>query len=91
MIESDVMLRGQDTESQSLVPIMAEYPNTDSDLTFDEWLEKIIRTTNKGVKIHFQSIDAVEYTLQKLKDAKASVRDFIDAVYIYYECFTYKK
>ncbi|KAK3091705.1 hypothetical protein FSP39_022023 [Pinctada imbricata] len=42
MIESDVMLRGQGTDTQTLVPVMAEYPATDSDLIFDKWLEQIL-------------------------------------------------
>ena len=73
MIEADVMLRGQGTDKQTLIPVMAQHPDTDSTLTFDEWLETVIRSSRKGIKIDFQSNDAVEITLQKMKDKKAQV------------------
>ena len=73
MIEADVMLRGQGTDKQTLIPVMAQHPATDSSLTFDDWLDAVIRSSRKGIKIDFQSNDAIEITLQKLKDKKAQV------------------
>ena len=73
MIEADVMLRGQGTDKQTLIPVMAQHPATDSSLTFDDWLDAVIRSSRKGIKIDFQSNDAMEITLQKMKDKKAQV------------------
>ena len=73
MIQSDVILKGQDTEHQSLFPVMARLPDTSSELTLDDWLTEVRRAVNKGVKVSFQSNDAVEITLQKLKDSKRGV------------------
>ena len=73
MIEADVMLRGQGTTSQELVPVMAEFPATDSDVTFDIWLEAVIKASRKGFKLDFQAIDALEVTLQKMKAKKDQV------------------
>jgi len=73
MIESDVMLRGQNTEKQELTPVMAELPSTDGELTFDDWLNHVMKASTKGFKLDFQSIDALEVTLQKLKDKQEQV------------------
>lgn len=73
MIEADVMLRGQGTEQQTLIPVMAQSPASDSTLTFDDWLDKVIKSSRKGIKIDFQSNDAIEITLQKMKDRKSEV------------------
>lgn len=74
MIEADVMLRGQGTEKQTLIPVMAQHPATDSSLTFDEWLDTVIKSSRKGIKIDFQSNDAIEITLQKMKDKKDKIQ-----------------
>lgn len=73
MIHSDVILKGQDTEHQSLIPVMAHLPNTDSDLTLDDWLAEVRQSYSKGIKVTLQSNDAVEITLQKLKDSRRGV------------------
>lgn len=70
MIEGDVMLQGQGTEKQSLVPIMGKFPDTTSDIPLEEWLDMIIQTNKKGIKLDFQSTDALEISLQKLKAIK---------------------
>ncbi|PVD35775.1 hypothetical protein C0Q70_02738 [Pomacea canaliculata] len=69
MIEGDVILQGQGTESQKMIPVMAEPPQTESDLLLVDWLDKIKYKTNKGIKLDFSSIDAVEISLQRLKEA----------------------
>lgn len=49
MIEADVVLRGRDPKE----PIMAHPPDTDSDITLKEWLEKV-KEYNKGIKLDFK-------------------------------------
>ncbi|RLV97448.1 hypothetical protein DV515_00011747 [Chloebia gouldiae] len=49
MVEGDVVLRGGDGE-----PILAHPPDTDSDITLQEWLEQMV-STNKGIKLDFKS------------------------------------
>lgn len=67
------MLRGQGTDKQELVPVMAQHPDTDSEVTFDSWLAEVAKAGNKGFKLDFQAIDALEVTLQRLKDNKGKV------------------
>ena len=67
MLEADILLRGQGTSQQQLVPIMAHPPATDSDLTFIEWLN-YTKSTGKGLKLDFKSIESVELCLQQLKE-----------------------
>ena len=86
MIQSDVILKGQDTEHQSLFPVMARLPDTSSELTLDDWLTEVRRAVNKGVKVSFQSNDAVEITLQKLKDSKRGV---FCVIFLYWKCTFY--
>lgn len=73
MLEADVMLRGQGTKLQELTPVMAQFPDSDGDVTFDKWLDEVIKANTKGVKLHFQAMDAIELTLQKLKARKEEV------------------
>lgn len=77
MLEADVTLRGQGTDKQELVPVMAQLTNKDSELTFQEWLNHVIKASSKGFKLHFQTIDALEVTLQKMTDKKDEVCVFI--------------
>ena len=72
MVEADVLLRGQGTKDQQLVPIMAHPPDVTSDLTLAEWVEAM-KHTGKGLKLDFKSIEAVELSLQTLKAAKNQV------------------
>ena len=72
MIEADVLLRGQGTDKQEMVPIMAHPPDVQSDLTFSEWLN-IGSTSGKGLKVDFKSIEAVELCLQSLATLKSTV------------------
>lgn len=74
MVEADVMLRGQGTDKQELTPVLAQFPDTDSELTFDDFLTHVIKASDKGIKIHFQAIDALEVTLQKMKDKKDDIK-----------------
>ncbi|XP_005090098.1 uncharacterized protein LOC101863315 [Aplysia californica] len=67
MIAADVILRGHGTTSQTLVPVMARPPKTNSDITLSDWLQEI-KFGSKGIKLHFHSIESVEISLQILKD-----------------------
>ena len=80
MIEGDVMLQGQGTDKQTLTPIMAKLPDTTSDITLEEWLALISASFRKGFKLDFQSIDAVEISLQKLKAIKNNVSVHVTAL-----------
>lgn len=48
MVEVDVVLRGGDGD-----PILAHPPDTDSDITLQEWLAQM-GSTNKGIKLDFK-------------------------------------
>lgn len=73
MLEADVMLRHQGTVNQTDEPIMAHPPATDSDLTLDEWLDAIIATENKGIKMDFKYIEALEPSMKILREKKAKL------------------
>lgn len=72
MIEGDVILQGQGTEFQKLIPVMAQPPQFESSLLLVDWLNKI-KSTNKGIKLDFSTIDAVEISLQRLKELNLKV------------------
>ena len=65
MIEGDVILRGQGTYRQQMLPVMAHPPQSDGLMTFTEWLRTVLGT-GKGIKIDFKSIESVELCLQEL-------------------------
>ncbi|NXR53007.1 F151B protein, partial [Hippolais icterina] len=48
MVEADILLRGGDGD-----PILAHPPDTDSDITLQEWLAQMV-STNKGIKLDFK-------------------------------------
>jgi len=72
MIEADVLLRGQNTASQQMIPVMARPPNVTSDITLVEWLI-LVKGRGKGLKLDFKSIEAVEISLQRLNEIKQEV------------------
>ena len=72
MLEADVVLKGQGTQQQQLVAVMAHPPAVDSDLTIEEWLQ-LSAPSGKGIKLDFKSIEAVEISLQKLQSLKTQV------------------
>lgn len=76
MIEADVILRGQNTADQQMVPVMARPPDTTSDITLAEWLA-LVKGRGKGLKLDFKSIEAVEISLQTLNEIKEEVKTFI--------------
>ncbi|XP_058682290.1 protein FAM151B isoform X1 [Poecile atricapillus] len=60
MVEVDVLLRGGDGD-----PILAHPPDTDSDITLQEWLAQMV-STKKGIKLDFKSLAAVGPSLELL-------------------------
>ena len=62
MLEADVLLRPADG-----MPIMAHPPDTDSDLSLEQFLKETIGT-NKGIKLDFKSTAAIEPSLKTLLD-----------------------
>ncbi|NXA65353.1 F151B protein, partial [Mohoua ochrocephala] len=46
-------------------PILAHPPDTDSDITLQEWLAEMV-STNKGIKLDFKSLGAVGPSLELL-------------------------
>ncbi|XP_061907022.1 protein FAM151B isoform X3 [Entelurus aequoreus] len=69
MIEADILMRGSDPKE----PIMAHPPDTDSDITLKEWLERV-RLHNKGVKLDFKSLEAVSLSASMLQKVLSQVR-----------------
>ncbi|NXO02962.1 F151B protein, partial [Rhinopomastus cyanomelas] len=54
-------------------PIMAHPPETDSDITLQEWLKEIVNT-DKGIKLDFKSLEAVRPSLELLEHVKQQLR-----------------
>ncbi|XP_045899382.1 protein FAM151B isoform X1 [Micropterus dolomieu] len=66
MIEADIILRDHDPKE----PIMAHPPDTDSDITLKEWLERV-KAHSKGIKLDFKSLEAVSPSLVLLEEVLA--------------------
>ncbi|NWU86035.1 F151B protein, partial [Onychorhynchus coronatus] len=54
-------------------PILAHPPDTDSDITLQEWLTQMVNT-NKGIKLDFKSLDAVGPSLELLGQVEQQLR-----------------
>ncbi|NWR75465.1 F151B protein, partial [Centropus unirufus] len=54
-------------------PIMAHPPETDSDITLEEWLTEII-STDKGIKLDFKSLEAVRPSMELLEHVKQDLK-----------------
>ncbi|KFO75714.1 Protein FAM151B, partial [Cuculus canorus] len=54
-------------------PIMAHPPETDSDITLEEWLNEIIHT-DKGIKLDFKSLEAVRPSMELLERMRQHLR-----------------
>ncbi|KFW80263.1 Protein FAM151B, partial [Manacus vitellinus] len=54
-------------------PILAHPPDTDSDITLQEWLTQMVNT-NKGIKLDFKSPDAVGPSLELLGQVEQQLR-----------------
>ena len=69
-IEADILIG-----SSSSSPIMAHPPHTTSDLTFSDFLKET-KSTNKGLKLDFKDINALQPCLNELEAQKDNVRLF---------------
>ncbi|KAK5855572.1 hypothetical protein PBY51_007237 [Eleginops maclovinus] len=80
MIEADIVMRGRDPKE----PIMAHPPDTESDITLKEWLEKV-KECKKGIKLDFKSLEAVLSSVVLLEEvlAQASWPVWINADILY--------
>ena len=67
MLEAEVILKGQGTIEQTLLPVMTG--DEGEGVTFDEWLQLAV-TSAKGMKLNFKTIEPVELCLQKLQEKK---------------------
>lgn len=72
MISGDIILKGQGTKSQALIPVMAKPPETTSDITLKEWLQEV-RFGKKGIRLHIHSPEALDISLQVLNDFNKQV------------------
>nr|XP_058131400.1 protein FAM151B isoform X3 [Dasypus novemcinctus] len=67
MIEADVLLPSDGSEHGQ--PVMAHPPETNSDNTLQEWLTEVMKS-NKGIKLDFKSLAAVEPSMMLLETVK---------------------
>ncbi|XP_006889949.1 PREDICTED: protein FAM151B [Elephantulus edwardii] len=67
MLEADVLLPADGSEYNQ--PIMAHPPETSSDNTLEEWLAEAVKS-NKGIKLDFKSLAAVEPSMMFLEKVK---------------------
>jgi len=54
MIEGDIQLLGQDTSNQTDIPIMAHTVGDNNNLTFEQWLDEIIKVSAGGQQSFIQ-------------------------------------
>ncbi|XP_069348279.1 protein FAM151B isoform X1 [Eulemur rufifrons] len=71
MIEADVLLPNDGSEHGQ--PIMAHPPETNSDNTLQEWLAEVMKS-NKGIKLDFKSLAAVEPSMMLLENVKRHLK-----------------
>ena len=74
MVEGDVLLKGQGTDLQQMLPVMSHPLHPDNSLPFTDWLD-IVVGSGKGLKIDFKSIESVELCLQSLNHVKPPVKN----------------
>ena len=67
-LEADILFK----EDKHNEPIMAHPPQTDSDLTFTEWLRASL-PSGKGLKLDFKTPNAIEPCLKILKQHQNQV------------------
>ena len=73
MLETDIILRGIGTENETNIPVHAHPPDTDSDVTLVEWLDRITQEPNKGMKLDFKYIEAVEPSMEIIKEKESQI------------------
>ena len=66
VLEADITVEGLGTVNETGVPIMAHPPAIYSDNTLEQWLEAVLASSEKGIKLDFESIKAVGPALDLL-------------------------
>ncbi|XP_037017406.2 protein FAM151A isoform X1 [Artibeus jamaicensis] len=67
VLEADVTVEGLNTANETGVPIMAHPPAIYSDNTLQQWLEAVLASSWKGIKLDFKSLKAVGPSLDLLR------------------------
>ncbi|ELK24153.1 Protein FAM151A, partial [Myotis davidii] len=67
VLEADVNLEGPITANETGVPIMVHPPLIYSDNTLEQWLDTVLASSQKGIKLDFKSITAVGPSLDLLR------------------------
>ncbi|KAG8518948.1 Protein FAM151A [Galemys pyrenaicus] len=67
VLEADVTVEGFSTVNETNIPIMAHPPAIYSDNTLQQWLEAVLSTSQKGIKLDFKSLKAVGPSLDLLR------------------------
>nr|KAF6505063.1 family with sequence similarity 151 member A [Rousettus aegyptiacus] len=67
VLEADVNVEGLNTANETGVPIMAHPPAIYSDNTLQQWLETVLASSQKGIKLDFKSLKAVRPSLDLLR------------------------
>ncbi|XP_012577579.1 PREDICTED: protein FAM151A [Condylura cristata] len=83
VLEADVTVEGFNTINETKIPIMAHPPAIYSDNTLQQWLEAVLSSSQKGIKLDFKSLKAVGPSLDLLqqltKDGKIQRPVWINA------------
>ncbi|KAI5938201.1 protein FAM151A isoform X1 [Manis javanica] len=66
-LEADITIEGLNTANETGVPVMAHPPAIYSDNTLQQWLEAVLSSSQKGIKLDFKSIKAVGPSLNLLQ------------------------
>ncbi|KAM5320831.1 protein FAM151A [Glossophaga mutica] len=67
VLEADITVEGLNTANETGVPIMAHPPAIYSDNTLHQWLEAVLASSQKGIKLDFKSLKAVGPSLDLLQ------------------------
>ncbi|XP_017359946.1 protein FAM151A [Cebus imitator] len=67
VLEADVNVEGLGTANETGVPIMAHPPAIYSDNTLEQWLDTVLGSSQKGIKLDFKNIKAVGPSLDLLR------------------------
>ncbi|XP_075389379.1 protein FAM151A [Tenrec ecaudatus] len=67
VLEADVTVEGLNTANETGVPVMAHPPAIYSDNTLQQWLDTVLTSSKKGIKLDFKSIKAVGPSLDRLR------------------------
>ncbi|XP_074859351.1 protein FAM151A [Carettochelys insculpta] len=74
VLEADVNIEGHNTPNETDKPIMAHPPDIYSDNSFQEWLDVVLNSSSKGIKLDFKSIKAVGPSLDILLKKSSEVK-----------------